>query len=173
MGLPHAAAADRDATRPALRAVPGETDEAARAAPEPSTQPRILVADDEAAMRLLLRINLGLSGFEVTDVGDGEAALAALQQPGAFDFALLDVMMPGLSGHDVARRLPPGAPPIAFLSAKASLEDQRLGYQLGAVDYIVKPFDALTIGDRVHELLARAEDGTVEQLRSERLAQLD
>jgi DNA-binding response OmpR family regulator len=144
-----------------------------RSREQPATQPRILVADDEAAMRLLLRINLGLSGFDVTDVGDGEAALAALQQPGAFDFALLDVMMPHLSGHDVLRRVAAPAPPIAFLSAKASPADVRLGYELGAVDYIVKPFDALAIGDRVRELLARVEDGTVEQLRLERLARLE
>jgi DNA-binding response OmpR family regulator len=161
---------------PTLRAVQGEAGpagETADAVEQPSTRPRILVADDEPAMRLLLRVNLGLSGFDVTDVGDGEAALTALQQPGAFDFALLDVMMPGLSGHDVARRLPVGGTPIAFLSARASLDDQRTGYELGAVDYIVKPFDAIAIGDRLRELLARVEDGTAEQLRLERLARLE
>jgi DNA-binding response OmpR family regulator len=159
-----------------LRAVQGEAGPAGDvvgAAEQPSTRPRILIADDEPAMRLLLRVNLGLSGFDVTDVGDGEAALAALQQPGAFDFALLDVMMPGLSGHDVVRRLAPGTLPVAFLSARASLDDQRIGYELGAVDYIVKPFDALAIGDRIRELLAHVEDGTAEQLRLERLRQLE
>jgi DNA-binding response OmpR family regulator len=136
-------------------------------------RPRILVADDEPAMRLLLRVNLELSGFDVTDVEDGEAALAALQEPGSFDFALLDVMMPGLSGHDVARALPPDAPPFAFISARASLEDQRVGYELGAVDYVVKPFDAVAIGPRIDERLAEVAAGTAERLRLERLLRLE
>jgi two-component system OmpR family response regulator len=132
---------------------------------------RVLVADDEPAMRLLLRVNLGLSGFDVTDVGDGEAALAALDAQ-RFDLAILDVMMPGLNGHGVAPRLVAAGTPFVFVSARASLDDQRAGYELGALDYIVKPFDAIEIGERLREVIARVRDGSAEAVRRERLRRL-
>lgn len=138
-------------------------------------RPRVLVADDEPAMRLLLRVNLDIAGFDVVEVPDGSAALRELEA-GEFDVAVLDVMMPELTGHDVARALrgdrPRPAPPFVFLSARASEEDQRLGFELGAVEYVVKPFDALAIGDVLRTALERVAHGTAESYRRERLAAL-
>jgi len=141
-----------------------------------SARPRILVADDEAAIRVLLQVNLAFSGFEVIEAANARDALEQTTR-GDVDLALLDVMMPDLSGHDVARRLkedPATARvPVVFLSARASREDLRLGYELGAVDYVTKPFDPISIGDRIAAALERVSNGTAEALRLERLAELE
>jgi DNA-binding response OmpR family regulator len=162
-GVAFALEADEQSTVPPLRAAAPVADSASERRGGEPARPRVLVADDEPAMRLLLRVNLGLAGFDVTDVGDGEAVLAALdRQP--FELVILDVMMPGLGGHSVAPRLVAAGTPFVFVSARASLEDQRAGYEIGALDYIVKPFDAIEIGERLREVLAR--------VRRERLRRL-
>ena len=122
---------------------------------------RVLVADDERVMRLLLRVNLSLSGFEVVEAENGAGALElAREQP--LDLILLDVMMPGLSGFEVAeqlRRDPQTANvPIVFLSARADEADVRRGIELDAIDYITKPFDPLSIGSHLNGLLEGARE---------------
>jgi CheY-like chemotaxis protein len=128
----------------------------------------VLVADDERAIRLLCRVNLAASGMEVLEAGDGREALelARKERP---DLVLLDVMMPEVDGWTVARELAADEEtreiPIVFLTARAEAADRRLGEQLGGVGYLVKPFDPVTIGDYVEDVLGRIERGEREQLR--------
>jgi CheY-like chemotaxis protein len=128
----------------------------------------VLVADDERAIRLLCRVNLAASGMDVLEAGDGREALelARKERP---DLVLLDVMMPEVDGWTVARELAADERtreiPIVFLTARAEDADRRLGEQLGGVGYLVKPFDPVTIGDYVEDVLGRIERGEREQLR--------
>lgn len=122
----------------------------------------MLVADDEPSVRLLLRVNLSMSGFEVVEAADGEEALARARD-GRFDLFVLDVMMPGLSGLEVAARLRSEAEtsgvPFVFISARADEADVQEGYAVGATDYITKPFDPLRLGERLRAVLDGADGG--------------
>jgi two-component system, OmpR family, phosphate regulon response regulator PhoB len=128
---------------------------------------RILVADDERAIRLLCRVNLAASGMEVLEAENGVTALelARRERP---DLVLLDVMMPDVDGWTVARALAADDEtcdiPVVFLTARAEAGDRRIGQQLGGVGYLVKPFDPVTIGDYVEEVISRVERGEREQL---------
>jgi two-component system OmpR family response regulator len=135
---------------------------------------RVLVADDEPAMRLLCRVNLPLAGFDVAEAADGESALALLRSE-RFDLALLDVMMPGVNGFAVAERLREERAelPVVFLSARADGDDVRRGLAVGAVDYVTKPFDPLRIGERLHEALRAHAAGGADELRAKRLRELE
>jgi DNA-binding response OmpR family regulator len=134
----------------------------------------VLVVDDEPAMRLLCRVNLPLAGFDVAEAADGESALALLRSE-RYDIVLLDVMLPGLNGFGVAQQLLAELPatPIVFLSARADRSDVRRGLELGAVDYVTKPFDPLRIGDRLHAVLRAAATGETARLRAARLDALE
>jgi CheY-like chemotaxis protein len=136
---------------------------------------RVLVVDDEPSMRVVCQVNLSLAGFDVVDAASGAEALEHLDQH-AFDLVLLDVMMPNMSGHDLAERLKQDARtrdvPIVFLSARARREDLRRGFELGAVDYITKPFDPLQLGERLRSLLESIDRGEGQEIRSARLAEL-
>jgi putative two-component system response regulator len=135
---------------------------------------RILVADDEPAMRVLVRVNLQVEGVDVIEARDGREAveLAARERP---DLVLLDVMMPGLDGWEVARRLAEAPEtrdiPILFMTALAGTEDRRRGFEAGAVGYIVKPFDPLLLGERVNRTLELLEHGDRDRLRREMLGE--
>jgi DNA-binding response OmpR family regulator len=133
------------------------------------------LADDEPSMRLLCRINLDLAGFEIVEAENGVEALAQVRAAD-FDLLLLDVMMPELGGHEVAEQLRGDVRtrdlPIVFLSARASQADLRLGFELGALDYITKPFDPIVLADRVEQVLARIESGEADAFRREQLERL-
>ena len=118
---------------------------------------RILVADDEPDILAPLEYALGAEGWEVETVGDGEAALArALGGP--FDLVILDVMMPGLSGTEVCRRLrAESSVPILMLTARDAEVDRVLGLELGADDYVTKPFSVAELVSRVRAILRRRE----------------
>ena len=118
---------------------------------------RILVADDEPDILAPLEYALGAEGWEVETVGDGEAALArALGEP--FDLVILDVMMPGLSGTEVCRRLrAESGVPILMLTARDAEVDRVLGLELGADDYVTKPFSVAELVSRVRAILRRRE----------------
>jgi two-component system response regulator RegX3 len=118
---------------------------------------RILVADDEPDIVGPLEYALRTEGFDVESVGDGESALArALGEP--FDLVVLDVMMPRLSGVEVCRRLrAESAVPVLMLTAKDAEVDRVLGLELGADDYVTKPFSMAELVSRVRAILRRRE----------------
>ena len=118
----------------------------------------ILVAEDQADIRDLLVMNLRSAGYEVSAVGDGSAALAS-QIERASDLLVLDLMMPGLDGLEVCKALRTRgqATPILMLTAKSTELDRVLGLELGADDYLTKPFSLAELLARVKALLRRAE----------------
>ena len=118
--------------------------------------PRILVADDDATMRLLIRRTLELAKCEVTLAEDGEVALVSAQSH-PFDLLILDVMMPGLDGLEVCRRVrSSSAVPIILLTALDNEEDIVRGLDAGADDYLPKPFATGELLARVRAALRRA-----------------
>jgi len=131
---------------------------------------RVLVVDDEQAIRAVCRVNLTASGIDVLEAADGESGfdIARRDQP---DLILLDVMMPGPDGWDVARRLAADPVtreiPIVFLTARTEPADKRHAQHLGGVGYVVKPFDPVRLGDLVEDVLARIERGEKPDLQRE------
>lgn len=120
---------------------------------------KILVVDDEEALRDGVRDYLELEGYQVATAPSGEAALA--MNPGGFDLLLLDVMMGGMSGFELARRLrvdgTAARVPIIFLTAKDSEDDVVEGLALGADDYVAKPFAMRVLVARIKALLKRSQ----------------
>jgi DNA-binding response OmpR family regulator len=133
------------------------------------------VIDDEAAIRLLCRVNLEAEGMEVAEAADGRTglALARSERP---DAILLDVMMPGVDGWRVAEELlaEPSTTdiPIIFLTARAEFRDRARGLDIGGVDYITKPFNPIELATLVQDLVDRLHRGERDELRREKLAQL-
>jgi DNA-binding response OmpR family regulator len=121
---------------------------------------RILLAEDDANIRLGLVATLESEGYAVTAAGDGAQALRLFPQE-KFDLVILDVMMPRKSGYDVCRELRArGATvPILFLTAKGEEIDKVVGLKLGADDYVTKPFGLHELLARVEALLRRARTG--------------
>jgi len=118
---------------------------------------RILLADDERDILEPVAYALGQHGFEVTCVEDGDAALARARS-GDFDLLICDVMMPGTLGTDVCRILRAESDlPIILLTAKDAEVDRVLGLELGADDYVTKPFSFAELVSRVRALLRRRE----------------
>jgi len=136
---------------------------------------RTLIVDDEAPIRLLCKVNLEAEGIDVLEAGDGVTGLevARAEKP---DAILLDVMMPGLDGWNVAEELladeSTSAIPIIFLTARADLRDRVRGMDAGGLDYITKPFNPLELASLVRQVVDAVERGEREQLRTERIAEL-
>jgi two-component system OmpR family response regulator len=116
---------------------------------------RILVADDEAHIREVVRYTLERDGHDVELVGDGAAALARLDR-GGIALLVLDVLMPELDGLSVCRRVRArGGVPILVLSSRGEEADRIVGLDLGADDYVTKPFSPGELAARVRALLRR------------------
>ena len=118
----------------------------------------ILIAEDQSDIRDLLAMNLRSAGYEVTAVGDGIKALAS-QNEASSDLLILDLMMPGLDGLEVCKALRARGrgTPILMLTAKSTELDRVLGLELGADDYLTKPFSLAELLARVKALLRRAD----------------
>src|ERR671929_65115 len=117
--------------------------------------PRILLVDDEQSIQTLLSYPLRKDGYEVVQAVDGREALARFGES-TFDLVVLDVMMPRLDGLEVCRRLRArSSVPIIMLTAKAEEIDKVLGLELGADDYITKPFSLREFRSRVKAALRR------------------
>lgn len=116
---------------------------------------RLLVADDEAAVRDALALVLDLNGFEVTTVIDGREAIRALSDRP--DAVILDVLMPGLDGLEVCRRIRATGDrtPVLMLTARAEVSERVAGLEAGADDYLVKPFAGEELIARLRALLRR------------------
>ena len=119
---------------------------------------RILVADDDVDIRELVEFKLSTLGHEIVAVADGAAAIEACQASRP-DLAVLDVMMPGVSGLDAIRaiRADPALAdlPVILLTARAQESDVETGFDSGADDYITKPFSPRELAARVEALLSR------------------
>lgn len=116
---------------------------------------KILVADDEAEIRDVLRLYLEKDGYEVLESADGIEALNLFKRAKT-DLAVLDIMMPGIDGYRVLRNIREESNiPVIMLSAKGSDSDKILGLDLGADDYIVKPFVPLEAVARVNSNIRR------------------
>jgi DNA-binding response OmpR family regulator len=133
--------------------------------------PRILLVDDEQPIQTLLSFPLQRDGYEVVQASDGNEALARFSEQ-SFDLVVLDLMLPRIDGLEVCKRLRANGStvPIIMLTAKSEEIDKVLGLELGADDYITKPFSMREFRSRVKAALRRAgmvqpesdEDGAVE-----------
>jgi two-component system response regulator MprA len=119
---------------------------------------KILVVDDERAVRDSLRRALELQGYDVALAADGAEALAELEGNGQVDAVLLDILMPGIDGLEVCRRIRSSGSevPVLMLTARDAVGDRVSGLDAGADDYVVKPFALEELLARVRALLRRA-----------------
>ncbi len=115
---------------------------------------RLLVVDDDPAIREFLKNRLTMEGYEVFDAEDAERALEILKELRDFDLILLDVIMPGATGFDLLRIVKKDSMfshiPVIMVTALGLVQDKELAFRLGAGDYLTKPFDT-------REMLARIE----------------
>jgi two-component system alkaline phosphatase synthesis response regulator PhoP len=124
---------------------------------------RILVVDDEIYIVHILDFSLGMEGYEVVTALDGEQALerARSEKP---DLIVLDIMMPKLDGYETCKRLKADPEtkdvPVILLSAKGRNVDQKVGFEVGADDYITKPFSPRKLVERINAILGH---GTSQQ----------
>jgi len=118
--------------------------------------PRVLLIDDDKRLHELLSTYLEQNGFSIAGAPDGKRGLSALET-GPFDIVLLDVMMPGMDGLEVCRRIrAKSRVPIVMLTAKGDETDRVVGLELGADDYIAKPFGPRELVARLRAVLRRA-----------------
>ena len=117
---------------------------------------RVLVVEDEASIREMVALNLKMAGWEVVEAPSAERALELMHSGEHCDAALLDIMLPGMDGYQVCRELRTSSQvPIIMLSAKGEIFDKVLGLELGADDYMIKPFDSKELVARVKAVLRR------------------
>jgi two-component system, OmpR family, response regulator len=134
-----------------------------------ASAPRILLVDDELSVQKLLTYPLRKEGYEVVSALDGREALDRLRD-GGFDLVVLDVMLPKLDGFDVCRQIRARSTvPIIMLTAKTEEIDKVLGLELGADDYITKPFSVREFRSRVKAVLRRAALMRSDETREEPL----
>ena len=128
-------------------------------------QKRILVVDDEQDLCEILQYNLQAAGYEAEAAYSGEMAME--KEPSRYDLLILDVMMPGMSGFELAKRVKSEEAtshmPIIFLTAKDTEDDTLQGFGLGADDYVTKPFSVREVVARVKAVLARRQSHTKEE----------
>ncbi|MEC2221975.1 response regulator transcription factor [Heyndrickxia coagulans] len=125
---------------------------------------KVLVVDDEPSIVTLLKFNLEQAGFEVLTASDGNEGYDTARKE-KLDVIILDLMLPGMDGMDVCKQLRLGKinTPILMLTAKSDELDKILGLELGADDYITKPFSPREVVARVKAILRRAETKTEEE----------
>ena len=126
--------------------------------------PHILVVEDEEHLAIGIKYNLEAEGYQVTTAGDGPTALKKIEDGGdidgdtygGVDLVVLDLMLPGMSGYEVCERLRERGHdiPVLILSARTLSEDRTRGFDVGADQYLMKPFDLDELLSRVKGLLA-------------------
>ena len=121
---------------------------------------RILIVEDEITISRLIAVSLRRAGYDCTVANDGSTA-ADLIAEHDFDLALLDIMPPGLDGYELLGYLRPLGVPVIFITAKGATKDRVRGLQLGADDYIVKPFSNMELLMRVKAILRRSSGAKV------------
>lgn len=135
---------------------------------------KILVVEDDPTIGRFVELELSHSGYEVTRVTDGEAALAAVNENPPH-LVILDLMLPGVDGLEVARRIREGAHemPILMLTARSETQDVVLGFDAGADDYLRKPFEIPELLSRVRALLKRTESERQEPIHAAAGVEID
>ena len=125
---------------------------------------KVLVVEDEASIREMIALNLRLAGMEAVEADSAEAALPLLEQRPGCDAAILDVMLPGIDGFEVCRRIRATNPRIGIimLTARSQEMDKVTGLMNGADDYVTKPFSPVELTARVDALIRRSSGGTQE-----------
>ena len=116
----------------------------------------ILVIEDEEPIRELIKLNLQMAQYEVLEAKDGIEGLNAAKQQ-RVDLVLLDIMLPKMDGYELLPHLTELAIPVILLTAKERLQDKVKGFNLGADDYITKPFESMELLARVKAVLRRSE----------------
>nr|WP_317283485.1 response regulator transcription factor [uncultured Sellimonas sp.] len=130
-------------------------------------QIKILVVDDEARMRKLVRDFLERAGFQVLEAGDGMEAMDVFYKEKDLGLIILDVMMPKMDGWEVCREIRKESKiPIIMLTARGEERDELNGFELGVDEYISKPFSPKILVARVSALLRRTNGNTVDQMLS-------
>lgn len=130
---------------------------------------KVLVVDDEARMRKLVRDFLIRQGYDVLEAGDGEEALDKFYKDKSIALVILDVMMPKMNGWDVCKEIRQTSKvPIIMLTAKSDESDELLGFELGVDEYVTKPFSPKILVARAEAILRRAnklgEDANVREM---------
>src|SRR2546421_495368 len=128
---------------------------------------KVLVVDDERAVRESLRRALELEGYDIELAADGNEALYRIETESPPDAVILDVLMPGMDGLEVCRtiRRSGNTVPVLMLTARTQVEDRVEGLDAGADDYVTKPFALEELLARLRALLRRTADGSGEVLR--------
>ena len=116
---------------------------------------KILIVDDEKAIRDLIDLNLSASGYHCVTAQDGLKAIELIDKE-KFDLLLLDIMLPGADGYDILEYARPYKIPIIFITAKHEVRERVKGLKLGADDYLVKPFDVVELVARVEAVIRRS-----------------
>ncbi|AVK47400.1 two-component system response regulator [Clostridium sp. MF28] len=114
----------------------------------------ILIVEDDEAISNLIRISLGIAGYECKQVFDGMEAFNLIKKE-SFDLVLMDIMLPGIDGFELMKRIKSLNVPVIFLTAKNGLADKITGLKSGAEDYIVKPFETVELLARIEIVLRR------------------
>jgi DNA-binding response OmpR family regulator len=117
---------------------------------------KIFIVEDDPPIANLIRLNLNLEGYKTAIFMDGQSALAAVEEE-IPDLILLDIMLPGINGFEIQSRIKEKNIPVIFLTARANLNDKLLGLELGADDYITKPFDNRELILRIKAVLKRVK----------------
>ena len=116
---------------------------------------RILIVEDDNSIASAVRLNLQVAGYDCTMFDDGRKAADALENDHAYDLALLDIMLPGIDGFELFGYMERYNIPVIYMTAKTDSESEIKGLRDGAEDYIVKPFDVLTLMVRIEKVLRR------------------
>lgn len=114
----------------------------------------VLVVEDDEAISNLIKINLNMAGYESRQVFDGMEAFNLLKEE-SFDLILMDIMLPGMDGFELMKRIKDLNIPVIFLTAKNGLADKVTGLRSGAEDYIIKPFETVELLARIEVVLRR------------------
>lgn len=115
---------------------------------------KVLVVEDQIAIRELIAINLEMAGYEVIEASDGEMAVNYIEST-YFDIILLDIMLPKLDGFSIISKIKGKGIPVIFVTAKDDVLDRVKGLKLGADDYITKPFESIELLARIEAVLRR------------------
>ena len=120
---------------------------------------KVLIVDDEQSILTLLEYNLAQAGYEVVTAMDGKIAYKLIKKE-AFDFIILDIMLPGMDGMDICRRVRQDRirTPILMLTAKDDEYDKIIGLELGADDYMTKPFSPREVLARIKAIFRRMDN---------------